>query len=218
MRARIIEYYEFKYSGGKYFDEKAILKELSGPLRQAVSVHNCKHLILQVTFFREADNKFITELSLVLEERHFLEGDLIMHEGDDAEEMYFIWTGTCAVSVQGTKIALMFSGMKRTATIHAASPCVLYSLSKQNLDAVLDRFQEVADTVHQVKRLVFLGAVKGAPRIFHVAPNARSPPQQQVAQERLANFAGGGSCSASTASGAGPRSQYKGVQNGLARR
>ncbi|RKO90774.1 hypothetical protein BDK51DRAFT_33976 [Blyttiomyces helicus] len=140
LRSRIIEYYEFKYLGGKYFDEKAILTDLSGPLRRTVCVHNCKHLLLQVPFFKDADNKFLTDLSLVLEETHFLEGDLIMHEGDEAEEMYFIWTGTCAVSVQGmVKLQLgegAFFGV--------------YSLSKHNFDSVLDRFQDVAETMRKV--------------------------------------------------------------------
>ncbi|RKO94677.1 hypothetical protein BDK51DRAFT_30813 [Blyttiomyces helicus] len=145
LRSRIIEFYEFKYSGGKYFNEKAILRELSGPLRR---------------------------LSLVLEERHFLDDDLIMQEGDEAEEMYFIWTGTCAVSIQGTvrlqlhagaffgEIALLFSGMRRTATITAVKPCILYSLSKQNLDAVLERFEDVAETVAE-ERLANFGKAAG---------------------------------------------------------
>ncbi|RKO94719.1 hypothetical protein BDK51DRAFT_28756 [Blyttiomyces helicus] len=190
----IDEFYEFKYSGGKYFNEKAILRELSGPLR------------------READNNFVTELSLVLEEKHFLEGDIIMHEGDEAEEMYFIWTGICAVSIQGIvrldlnagaffgggclstfgprwesssrssslsyalvpEIALLFSGMRRTATITAVAPCILYSLSKHNLDAVLERFNYMAESVRQVKRYRFRRQSKDHPESCPTDPYTMS--------------------------------------------
>ncbi|RKO90424.1 hypothetical protein BDK51DRAFT_25740 [Blyttiomyces helicus] len=193
LKSRIIEFYEFKYAGGKYFNEKAILRELSGPLRRTVSVQNCKHLILKVPFFKDADNKFIADLSLVLEEKHFLDGDLIMHEGDEAEEMYFIWTGICAVSIQGIfrlelhagaffggclqsnplipEIALLFSGMRRTATITAVSPCILYSLSKQNLDAVLERFDYMAESIAE-ERLANFGKTGGT--------GAPPPPSQAI--------------------------------------
>ena len=35
-RNRILEYYQHKYSGGKYFDEKNIMTELNLPLRQVI--------------------------------------------------------------------------------------------------------------------------------------------------------------------------------------
>jgi hypothetical protein len=34
LRTRILKYYHFKYSGGKYFDENRIMNELNQPLRQ----------------------------------------------------------------------------------------------------------------------------------------------------------------------------------------
>ncbi len=34
LRTRILEYYQYKYAGGKYFDEKKIMTELNIPLRQ----------------------------------------------------------------------------------------------------------------------------------------------------------------------------------------
>lgn len=34
LRNRVLEYYQYKYSGGKYFDEKRIMTELNNPLRQ----------------------------------------------------------------------------------------------------------------------------------------------------------------------------------------
>ena len=36
LRNRILEYYQYKYSGGKFFDEKRIMTELNNPLRQVI--------------------------------------------------------------------------------------------------------------------------------------------------------------------------------------
>jgi hypothetical protein len=34
LRNRVLEYYQYKYSGGKFFDEKRIMTELNNPLRE----------------------------------------------------------------------------------------------------------------------------------------------------------------------------------------
>jgi hypothetical protein len=37
LKSRIVKYFEFKYVGGKFFDEKRILAELNDPLRKVSS-------------------------------------------------------------------------------------------------------------------------------------------------------------------------------------
>ena len=41
LRTRILEYYQYKYDGGKYFDEKKIMTELNIPLRQVCIPASC---------------------------------------------------------------------------------------------------------------------------------------------------------------------------------
>jgi hypothetical protein len=43
LRNRILQYYQFKYSGGKYFDENRIMDELNQPLRQVI-ISDCSIL------------------------------------------------------------------------------------------------------------------------------------------------------------------------------
>ncbi|KAI8813156.1 hypothetical protein BJ742DRAFT_866062 [Cladochytrium replicatum] len=173
-RQRVIEYYEFKYAKRKYFDEDKILKELNAPIRKRISLHNCRSLILRVPFFSKADNGFIGSIVRVLQLNHFLAGDVVLEEGTSGEEMYFILSGVLEVVIGGRvqaqlmpgmffgEIAVLFGRMKRTANIRAVTPCVLYSLSKRDLDVVLEDFPEVTEamTVVANERLARVTAIK----------------------------------------------------------
>ena len=173
LRNRILEFYQYKYSGGKYFDEKTIMTELSIPLRQSILMHNCKNLILKVPFFRDGDNGFIAQVVLALEVNHFLPGDTVIEIGSTGDEMYFIASGLCEVISGGVvrarlssgsffggtrlfftcshaEISLLFGRMKRTATIKTVTPCVLYSLSKKHLDEVLAHHPNMAHAIRKV--------------------------------------------------------------------
>ncbi|KAJ3294725.1 Potassium/sodium hyperpolarization-activated cyclic nucleotide-gated channel 4 [Borealophlyctis nickersoniae] len=174
LKRRVLNYYEFKYSSGKYFNEESILTELNNPLRQQISLHNCRSLILKVPFFRDGDNAFINSVVTILEINHYLSGDVVIEEATSGEEMYFIATGICEVLTEGIvrarltpglffgEISLLFGKMKRTATIRCATACVLYSLSKTNLDIVLEHHPLMAHRIRKVAedRLAQLKAMK----------------------------------------------------------
>ncbi len=131
LRTRILEYYQYKYAGGKYFDEKKIMTELNIPLRQvflsnpcflssllkhcinttqSILMHNCKNLILKVPFFRDGDNSFISQVVLALEVNHFLPQDTVIEIGSSGDEMYFIASGVCEVISGGVVRARLTSG------------------------------------------------------------------------------------------------------------
>ncbi|KAJ3194278.1 hypothetical protein HK101_003086 [Irineochytrium annulatum] len=178
LRNRILSYFEYKYSKGKLFDEAKILQELNAPLRMQISMHNCKFLILKVPFFRDAGDAFISSVVTVLKVNHFLAGDVVIEEDTCGEEMYFIANGTVevitgkAVRAKLTpglffgEIALLFGRLKRTATIRTTTPCILYSLSKTDLDLVLLRHPSMALRIRAVaeERLHQLIALKRAER------------------------------------------------------
>ena len=72
-RQKISEYFEHRYQG-KFFDEEAILDELSEKLRevsqdktiftptQDVIHFNCRALVASVPFFTNADSSFVSEV------------------------------------------------------------------------------------------------------------------------------------------------------------
>ncbi|KAI8902615.1 hypothetical protein BC833DRAFT_616549 [Globomyces pollinis-pini] len=162
LRSRIVKYYQFKYSGGKFFNEERILSELNQPLRQYIALRECQDLILKVPFFKDADKQFITQVVMILRVNHYLPGDYVIEEGTSGDHMFFIASGTVEAIINGVaraklspglffgEIALLFGRMKRTASIRAVTHCVLYSLSREDLNAVLEINPYMSDKMKQV--------------------------------------------------------------------
>lgn len=73
MRQRITEYFEHRYQG-KFFDEEAILGELSEKLREDVINYNCRSLVASVPFFANADANFVSDVVTKLKYEVFQPG------------------------------------------------------------------------------------------------------------------------------------------------
>ena len=78
-RNRITEYFEHRYQG-KFFDEKAILGELSDRLREDVINYNCRALVASVPFFVNADPAFVSEVVTKLQYEVFQPGGRFFNE------------------------------------------------------------------------------------------------------------------------------------------
>ncbi|KAI8892946.1 hypothetical protein BC833DRAFT_328145 [Globomyces pollinis-pini] len=155
LQERIIQYYHFKYSKGKYFDEDKILAELNHPLRVSICMKECRGLILQVPFFRDASHSFLTQVVTILEICHFLADDVIIEEGTVGDQMFFISSGIVEVLI-GEKpvkrlnegeyfgeISLLFGNMNRTASIKAITDCVLFSVVVSDFKEIVEDFPEI---------------------------------------------------------------------------
>ncbi|KAJ3325256.1 hypothetical protein HDV06_005013 [Boothiomyces sp. JEL0866] len=162
LKDRIVKYYQFKYSDGKYFDENRILMELNQPLKQYIALRECQDLIVKVPFFKDGDKFFIAQVVMILKVNYYLPGDYVIEEGTTGDQMYFIASGTVEAIVNGVaraklspgsffgEIALLFGRMKRTASIRAFTHCRLYSLSRKDLNSILELNPYMADRMKQV--------------------------------------------------------------------
>lgn len=84
-----------------------------------------------------------------------------MEKGSIGENMFFIASGSVEVLSDGQimailrpgqffgEIALLFGHMKRTATIKAVTPCILYSLSRHDLMFILNIYPEIAENLQK---------------------------------------------------------------------
>ena len=161
-RKRLLDYYHFKYSRSKYFDEKKIMSELNEPLRQRIALQDCQGLIVRVPFFKDADDVFISQVVMILKLNHYLPQDNVIEEGTTGDQMFFIASGSLQVLVGGEsiatlstgrffgEIAVLFGQMKRTATIRATTNCVLYSLSRQDLNEILETNPAMATKLRKI--------------------------------------------------------------------
>ncbi|KAM6972918.1 potassium/sodium hyperpolarization-activated cyclic nucleotide-gated channel 2-like [Aplochiton taeniatus] len=161
LRHRVIGHLENCYQG-RWFDEKAILMDLSEPLKREVVRHNCVSLVSSIPMFKDTNTFFISELLMELQLENYQNNDLIIRKGDQGDCMYFIERGT--VKVQCDKDILLSDGDffgemclitgkgKRNANVLAVSPCRLYSLSYPDYRKVLKHFPELEEKINAVAK------------------------------------------------------------------
>ncbi|KAI8621375.1 hypothetical protein BC830DRAFT_1163823 [Chytriomyces sp. MP71] len=156
--AKLLEFYETKYHG-KYFEEDSILTDMNDSLRAEVTLHNTQNLIKRVPFLQRAENDgrdeiFFGRIAMALHARHFIPGDFVLKQGDNAYDMYFILTGKVDVLVDGRRVVSLVDGAYfgemalittalRTASIQAVLPSEMYRLKRPDFHAILEDFRDV---------------------------------------------------------------------------
>jgi hyperpolarization activated cyclic nucleotide-gated potassium channel 2 len=101
-RGRLLEYYENRYQG-KMFDEEKVLATLNPILRRALVRHNRKDLAKKVPFFDDCPSHFIDEILNVMRLEMYLKNDKIIRQGTSGQKMFFIQSGVCLI-ILGNKI------------------------------------------------------------------------------------------------------------------
>ncbi|XP_071446391.1 potassium/sodium hyperpolarization-activated cyclic nucleotide-gated channel 3 isoform X1 [Hetaerina americana] len=161
MRQRITEYFEHRYQG-KFFDEEAILGELSEKLREDVINYNCRSLVASVPFFANADSNFVSDVVTKLRYEVFQPGDIIIKEGTIGTKMYFIQEGIVDIVMANGEVATSLSdgsyfgeiclltNARRVASVRAETYCNLFSLSVEHFNAVLDQYPLMRRTMESV--------------------------------------------------------------------
>ena len=78
-------------------DEPAILSAITKPLREEICIHKCQKLLSRLHVLDGAELGLRGALSQALQPVVFVAGDVIIHEGDLTEAMYFILHGKVEV-------------------------------------------------------------------------------------------------------------------------
>lgn len=160
LRDKITKYYEHRFQG-KLFDEEKILSEVSRPLRKAIVNYNCRELVRAVPFFYDADPDFVSAIITKLDFEVYLEGDVIIREGELGTEMYFLKSGVVSVSCEGVSTDDLSDGAyfgeicllthaRRTATIVAKTMCDIFILHAEDFREVVEEFPEMRHVMESV--------------------------------------------------------------------
>ncbi|KAJ3021547.1 UNVERIFIED_CONTAM: anaphase-promoting complex subunit Hcn1 [Siphonaria sp. JEL0065] len=166
-RRKMLKYYELKYRG-KFFEENTLLNEMNDSLRMEIAAHNCRELISKVSFLRREQNDgrdelFIGRIAIALVACFFVPGDIIITQGEMGNEMYFIMSGTVNVIAGGKRVTsfkegaffgeiALIANIPRTATVQAASSCMLYRLTRNAFTSILEEFDDVRKKVDVIYR------------------------------------------------------------------
>jgi voltage-gated potassium channel len=73
-------------------------------------MRECRALIIQVPFFKGADNGFISQVVMILKPAHFLPDDLVIEKGTAADYMFFIASGNLEVLLDDKPVAELSPG------------------------------------------------------------------------------------------------------------
>jgi hypothetical protein len=98
-------------------------------------------LIEQVPFFKNASSDFLRDIIPRLDAREFAPGEILVHEGDVGDEMYFLTRGQVEVG----EVAILRDA-PRAATIRALADVEVYALKRDGVlqlaraDANFDRY------------------------------------------------------------------------------
>lgn len=136
------------------------------PERKAIealdNVRRRKRDLRRVDIFQVLPEESMDRLALLANTRHYLEGEAIIREGDEGDELYIVrtgevivWTGTGGNSVEIARLGpgrffgemALLTGARRKATIRAGKDCELLVVGKEALGGVLAEHPELAERI-----------------------------------------------------------------------
>ncbi|KAI8827808.1 cyclic nucleotide-binding-like protein [Chytriomyces cf. hyalinus JEL632] len=133
---------------------------------EARKIAAARELMAKVPFLRREiddgrNDLFVYRVATSLVAAFYVSGDTVFNQGDIGNDMYFVKTGTVDVVVGGKKVSYLKEGsffgevavianIPRTATIAAATPCMLYRLTRPAFESIMDEFKDVGENVQVI--------------------------------------------------------------------
>ncbi|XP_038077371.1 potassium/sodium hyperpolarization-activated cyclic nucleotide-gated channel 3-like [Patiria miniata] len=159
---RVLMYYEHRYQR-KYFDEDAILRQQSAPLRREIVQHHLRSLVKKAEFLSKGSPSFVIDIIEKLHFEVYLAGDVIITAGSRGDAMYFIEHGMVEICVNNRVVGTLQDGdhfgeisllidERRVASVLAASTCDLYRLAKDDFEEVLEENPEMRAIMAEVAK------------------------------------------------------------------
>lgn len=152
LRMRINNYYQARY-GGKWYDEKDVLKWVSSSLREEILLTMCSDHVRKVPIFRNRDINFINAILLELLYEVFQAGDIIIQQNAPGDRMFFIEHGQVLVENEFFQRELcdgdyfgdscLLTRGRRLDTVQALTICQLFSLSVDTFQCVLEDYPDI---------------------------------------------------------------------------
>jgi CRP-like cAMP-binding protein len=156
LAEHIRETIDYEWQLNKFFDTNSVLELLPKHLRKELLLHINKVLMIRVPFFQDQDESIMKEIVEMLRSDIALAGDTIIHEGQNAERMFFINVGSVYVMAPHAlyhvatleqysyfgEIGLLVTHGRHSTTIKAKKRCRLSTLSKEDVETLLKVFPD----------------------------------------------------------------------------
>ncbi|XP_018567048.1 uncharacterized protein LOC108907737 [Anoplophora glabripennis] len=97
IKQRVLRYCKYKFQG-QYFEENQIRSTLSDNLRAELFLFSARKIIQKVELFKQLPHSAIASIMEVMKSETFSPNDIIVTIGSEISEVYFISSGTVAVT------------------------------------------------------------------------------------------------------------------------
>ena len=156
LQARIEEYMDYLWTTQKGVNEHIITSMLPDTLKQQLSLYCNQRIISTVPLFKDVPSHVSAAIVMQLQPRIFVPEDMIITQGELADEMFLIFRGVVKLvelsEQEGHGIYLkdgdyfgeiaVLTGGKRMMSIRAVTYCHLYSLQQKLLEKILQQYPE----------------------------------------------------------------------------
>ncbi len=168
LEKKVRNYFEFRMQQSQQiflmkdsYDAEEILAQLSSALRAEVFMWIERDLVSTIPFFNGKSPQFIADALHLLKPVIFHEGEFIVEEGSQADEMFFFEEGKAAIYYGDKKVATLGQGTYfgeigclvgglRRANVKALTTCKLHSLSRRDLFTLIGDYPEIEGELKSV--------------------------------------------------------------------
>ncbi|XP_055630415.1 uncharacterized protein LOC129771107 [Toxorhynchites rutilus septentrionalis] len=155
LEKKILRHLDCRYRMN-FFNENAIMRTMSDNLRRSIRMETSLDLLRYVELFEGLPRTVVEDIVDNLKYQLYLENEVIVECGTEGDALYLIAHGTAAVySANGTElghlndgahfgdISILRQGHIRTATIVALEDCVIYRLSYETFQTLIEPYSHL---------------------------------------------------------------------------
>lgn len=166
LRLKVREFFHYKRASSLFYGEKKLLAHVSDDIRAELQMWSLRRVLNKTPFLRDANEKFVKLIVHKLTRKIYGPREVVIREGDIADEMYFVAHGEVEVLVGRTRIAYLDEGAmigeiavamktRRTATVRTVTFTELLALHRSTFQRAARAVPETADAMigYAVRRL-----------------------------------------------------------------
>ncbi len=161
MQERVRDYYSYVWSQQRGIESANVLQEMPSGLTQEILLFLNKDLLSRVSLFRNADDLFLRESVRLMKPCVFLPEEYIIRQGEFADCMYFLASGSVRIEVSGTVVARLEGGSPfgetalvenqfRNADVVSETYGTGYRLEKEDFNVLRSKYPEFNRQVESI--------------------------------------------------------------------
>lgn len=163
LQERVRDYYSYLWEKQKGVDASGALKGMPQSLAQEILLFLNRDILARVEIFKDADELFLRESVRLMKPVIFLPEEYVIRQGEFADCMYFLATGSVRVVVDGNEVAILGPGSPfgetalinnqfRNASVLSVSYGTGYRLEKDDFNVLRSKYPEFDRQVERIAK------------------------------------------------------------------